>query len=146
MRHLKPFEDFIKEGVVKRISINSERAKSLISESERKMRSIKMQLEKIGVIEDNANDYVELEGDKGSILLPYHSKAVNIVAGSEFGSSVIVYIDEKPINDSDKGFDLGKPITDEKLYNLVRSKDSGNHLIEINVTGKGFRIYTFTFG
>ena len=94
----------------------------------------------------NANDYVELEGDKGSILLPYHSKAVNIVAGSEFGSSVIVYIDEKPINDSDKGFDLGKPITDEKLYNLVRSKDSGNHLIEINVTGKGFRIYTFTFG
>ena len=59
MRHLKPFEDFIKEGVVKRISINSERAKSLISESERKMRSIKMQLEKIGVNEDNANDYVE---------------------------------------------------------------------------------------
>ena len=59
MRHLKPFEDFIKDGVVKRISINSERAKSLISESERKMRSIKMQLEKIGVIEDNANDYIE---------------------------------------------------------------------------------------
>ena len=59
MRHLKPFEDFIKEGVVKRISINNERAKSLISESERKMRSIKMQLEKIGVVEDNANDYVE---------------------------------------------------------------------------------------
>ena len=59
MRHLKPFEDFIKDGIVKRVSINSERAKSLISESERKMRSIKMQLEKIGVIEDNANDYVE---------------------------------------------------------------------------------------
>jgi len=59
MRHLKPFEDFIKDGIVKRVSINSERAKSLISESERKMRSIKRQLEKIGVIEDNANDYVE---------------------------------------------------------------------------------------
>ena len=59
MRHLKPFEDFIKDGIVKKVSINSERAKSLISESERKMRSIKMQLEKIGVIEDNANDYVE---------------------------------------------------------------------------------------
>ena len=59
MRHLKPFEDFVKEGVVKRVSINSERAKSLIIESERKMRSIKLQLEKIGIIEDNANDYVE---------------------------------------------------------------------------------------
>lgn len=59
MRHLKPFTDFMKEGVVKRISTNPERAKSLINESERKMRSIKLQLEKIGVVEDNANDYVE---------------------------------------------------------------------------------------
>lgn len=59
MRQLKPFEDFIKEGVVKRIAINKERAKSLIIESERKMRSLKVQLEKIGVNDDNANDYVE---------------------------------------------------------------------------------------
>ncbi len=59
MRHLKPFESFIKDGIIKKVSINSERAKSLISESERKMRSINRQLEKIGVIEDNANDYVE---------------------------------------------------------------------------------------
>ena len=59
MRHLKPFEDFIKDGVVKRASMNSERAKSLIIESERKMRSLKVQLEKIGVNDDNANDYVE---------------------------------------------------------------------------------------
>ncbi len=59
MRHLKPFADFIKEGIIKRVSMNPERAKSLINESERKMRSIKLQLEKIGIIEDNANDYVE---------------------------------------------------------------------------------------
>ena len=59
MRHLKPFADFIKDGVVKKVSANPERARSLITESERKMRSIKLQLEKIGVIEDNANDYVE---------------------------------------------------------------------------------------
>src|SRR3989344_7476326 len=59
MRHVKPFEDFITDGIVKRISVNPERAKSLISESERKMRSIKMQLDKIGINEDNANDYVE---------------------------------------------------------------------------------------
>ena len=59
MRHLRPFEEFVKDGVVKRIAVNKERAKSLVSESERKMRSIKMQLEKIGLNEDNANDYVE---------------------------------------------------------------------------------------
>ncbi|MEK6959955.1 MAG: hypothetical protein AABX47_02195 [Nanoarchaeota archaeon] len=59
MRHLKSFEDFMKEGVVKKVSTNTERAKNLVIESDRKMRSIKIQLEKIGVIEDNANDYVE---------------------------------------------------------------------------------------
>ena len=46
MRHLKPFESFIKDGIIKGVSINSERAKSLVSESERKMRSINRQLEK----------------------------------------------------------------------------------------------------
>lgn len=56
---MKLFKEYIKDGIVNRISINSNRAKSLISESERKMRSIKRQLEKIGVIDDNANDYVE---------------------------------------------------------------------------------------
>lgn len=59
MRHLKPFADFIKEGIVKRVSVNPERAKNLISESGRKVRSMRLQLEKIGVVEDNANDYVE---------------------------------------------------------------------------------------
>ena len=59
MRHLKLFEEYISNGIVRRISINKERAKSLILESERKMRSINLQLEKIGIIEDNANDYIE---------------------------------------------------------------------------------------
>ena len=59
MRPLKQFDDYLKEGIVKRISKDRERAKSLIKESERKMRSLKVQLEKVGIYEDNANDYVE---------------------------------------------------------------------------------------
>ena len=59
MRHLKPFEDFVKEGVVKRITVNKERAKSLISEADRKTNSLKEQLEKIGIKGENANDYIE---------------------------------------------------------------------------------------
>jgi len=59
MRYLKPFEEFIKEGIVKRITIDKERAKSLAKESERKMNSLNEQLEKIGVKDENANDYVE---------------------------------------------------------------------------------------
>jgi len=59
MRHLKPFQDFVKEGIAKRVALNKGRAKSLIIESERKMRSLNEQLEKIGVKNENANDYIE---------------------------------------------------------------------------------------
>ena len=59
MRALKIFEDFLKEGIIKRISINKERAKSLIIESERKFLSLKEKLEKIGIKNENANDYIE---------------------------------------------------------------------------------------
>ena len=59
MRNLKPFEDFINEGIVKRVKADKERAKSLIKESERKMNSLNEQLEKIGVKDENANDYIE---------------------------------------------------------------------------------------
>lgn len=59
MRVLKQFEEFIGEGIVNRVSINGERAKSLVIESARKMLSLKERLEKIGVTNGNANDYVE---------------------------------------------------------------------------------------
>lgn len=59
MRHLKPFEDFVKEGIVKKVAVNKERAKSLIREADRKMNSLNEQLEKIGIKDENANDYVE---------------------------------------------------------------------------------------
>lgn len=59
MRHLKLFEEFVKEGIVKRVALNKERAKSLISEADRKMNSLNEQLEKIGIKDENANDYIE---------------------------------------------------------------------------------------
>jgi len=59
MRALKLFEEYMKEGVVKRIKINKERAKSLLIESERKILSLKERLEKLGIKNENANDYVE---------------------------------------------------------------------------------------
>lgn len=59
MRNLKLFEEFIREGIAKRIRANKERAKSLLIESERKMSSLKERLEKIGIKDENANDYVE---------------------------------------------------------------------------------------
>ncbi len=59
MKLLRFFEDFIKDGIVKKVSRNSERAKSLILESERKMFSLNEHLDKISVRNENANDYIE---------------------------------------------------------------------------------------
>ncbi len=59
MKKLQEFGVFLAEGVVRKITINPGRAKSLILESERKMLSLKERLEKIGIKNENANDYVE---------------------------------------------------------------------------------------
>ena len=59
MRHLKLFEDFLKEGTVRKISPDKQRSKNLVLEAERKIKSLHESLEKIGVKNDNANDYVE---------------------------------------------------------------------------------------
>ncbi len=59
MRRLRLFEDFMDEGIIRKTTPNKERARSLIAESERKMHSLKEQLEKIGIKDENANDYVE---------------------------------------------------------------------------------------
>jgi len=58
MSRLIEFEEFIKRGTVKKVSINKERAKSLIDESERKLSSLNEHIEKIGVKNENANDYI----------------------------------------------------------------------------------------
>jgi hypothetical protein len=59
MRPVKNFDEFIKEGIARKITPDKERAKSLSYESERKIRSLNEQIEKIGIKDENANDYVE---------------------------------------------------------------------------------------
>ncbi|MBI2137573.1 hypothetical protein HYU12_03575 [Candidatus Woesearchaeota archaeon] len=59
MRALRNFEEYVRDGVVRRVTINSERAESLVVESARKMLSLKERLEKLGIKNENANDYVE---------------------------------------------------------------------------------------
>ena len=59
MKVLRDFEEFVKKGIARRITADKERAKSLILESERKNASLNVNLEKVGVDEQNANDFVE---------------------------------------------------------------------------------------
>lgn len=59
MKPLKNFEEFIKEGIIRKVAIDLNRAKSLILESERKINSLNEHIEKVGIKDQNANDYVE---------------------------------------------------------------------------------------
>ena len=63
MRLLKSFEEYQKEGIIRRDKADFERAKSMIIESERKTRSMLLNLEKVGINPDNANDYAEQSYD-----------------------------------------------------------------------------------
>ena len=91
---------------------------------------------------------MELQSDKGRIVLLYYAKAVNIVAGGKGNGTVIQ--DETSNNFRINGNDLTNTsnfhIDKQRLYNLIINEDYGVHLLEINVSGKGFKVYTFTFG
>ena len=99
------------------------------------------------------SDNMELIDDQGEILLIFEAKKANVVAGSEAGSEALVYLDNELVNDKNKGSDViiqenksMAKINEFKLYNLASAKDYDTHVIDILVKGKGFKIYTFTFG
>ena len=100
-----------------------------------------------GTWKNNA-DNMELQSEKGSIALVYSAKSVNIVAGgkgevtvSEDGSTLVGKYREAALSDG------GKFKTDgQRLYNLSIHDDYGAHSIVIDIKGKGFQAYTFTFG
>ncbi|HEY8522742.1 MAG TPA: thioredoxin family protein, partial [Nitrososphaeraceae archaeon] len=95
----------------------------------------------------NNPDNMELQSNNGNIILKYNSKSVNIVAGGNGNFTVkqdrnLIKNDLSKDSSSD-----GKFLIDgQRLYNLVTNKEYGEHTIEIDVKGKGFQIYTFTFG
>jgi thiol-disulfide isomerase/thioredoxin len=95
----------------------------------------------------NNPDHMELQSNNGSIILKYNSKSVNIVAGGN-GNFTVTQDGKLITNDLSKDSSTnGKFVIDkQRLYNLVTNKDYGEHTIEIDVKGKGFQIYTFTFG
>ena len=59
MKPLNNFEEFQREGIVRKVSINRNRSKSLVIEAERKNNSLKVTLKKVGLKDENANDFLE---------------------------------------------------------------------------------------
>jgi thiol-disulfide isomerase/thioredoxin len=115
----------------------------------------------------NNPDNIELQSDTARIALIYYAKSVNMVAGGK-GEGIVINDndnDEHRVagdngrvvlsassNTSNKslGQDLSQngsfTIDRQRLYNLAMHNDYNAHFIIIDVKGKGFQLYTFTFG
>jgi hypothetical protein len=98
---------------------------------------------------------MELQNDTGRIVLTYYAKSVNIIAGGKGGGAV--FNDEgiegaaaTATSNNSLGEDLSSDgsfrIDGQRLYNLAIHNNYTTHNIVIDVKGKGFQFYTFTFG
>lgn len=95
-------------------------------------------------------DNLELVSGEGRVILKYTARAVNIVAGPGQEPSLLqVILDGSFVNSTNSGSDVANSVVkvdDQRLYNLVYDSDYHTKVVEINVRGDGFRLYTFTFG
>jgi thiol-disulfide isomerase/thioredoxin len=113
----------------------------------------------------NNPEGMELQSDTGKIALLYYAKSVNIIAGGKGGGIVSNDNDDKSgagghrqaagnstakISDNSLGQDLSSDgsfrIDGQRLYNLAIHDNYAPHYIVIDINGKGFQFYTFTFG
>ncbi len=96
----------------------------------------------------NLEDSMELVSSTGHIKLQYHAKEVNIVTANY--ADLEIFLDEKPLPSKYTGKDIISEnkitVTEPGLYNIINSKDSSTHILEIKVNSPGFQIFTFTFG
>ena len=96
----------------------------------------------------NFEDSMELVSENGSIKLLYNAKEVNIV--TENNAELEIFLDGKPLPIEYAGKDITYDniltVSEAGLYNIINSENSASHTLEIKVNGKGFQIFTFTFG
>ena len=96
----------------------------------------------------NNPDSMELQGEIGRIVLSYSAKSVNIVAGGQGELHIIENMVQ--LTGEGRGGDVSETgqldVDGQRLYNIAMHDDYGSRTIEITAIGKGFQIYTFTFG
>ena len=100
-------------------------------------------------------DNLELQDDTGRIVLLYYGKSVNIIAGGsgggvvnndkESGEAITAATSNKSLG-KDLSSDGSFKIDGQRLYNLSIHNNYNGHYFIIDIKGKGFQFYTFTFG
>ena len=96
----------------------------------------------------NHGDSMELLSETVTIKLLYNAKEVNIV--TENDAELEIFLDGKPVDSGYLGSDIVSEnkliVSEPNIYNLISSEESAMHTMEIKIQGKGFKIFTFTFG
>ena len=97
----------------------------------------------------NHSDSMELVSDEGTIQLLYNAKEVNIV--TENKAQIEILVDGKPLPLEYSGKDVKTggnvlSVSEPNLYNIINNEESSSHVLELKIKGKGFQIFTFTFG
>ena len=96
----------------------------------------------------NHEDSMELISETGTIKLLYNAKEVNIVTDND--AELELFLDGEPLSEKYSGGDITSGsilnVSEPNLYNVVSVEGSSSHIMEIKVKGKGFQIFTFTFG
>lgn len=93
--------------------------------------------------------------ENAHIYLRYTSSEVNLVINpeKETGVKVVIMQDNKYLDREDAGDDVefesnGESyivVRDPKMYNLIKNKDVGSHLLQLSTYSNGFSAYAFTF-
>ncbi len=91
-------------------------------------------------------EQMELVSDAGQIVLPFSAMAVHLVADSAHESAVRVEVDGNLHIGPEADANGDVRIDESRLYRLVKMDDYGTHVMRANITGAGFRAYSFTFG
>ena len=91
---------------------------------------------------------MELTKSNGSIKMYFEAKEVNIVTNNY--AEVEIFLDGIPLNEKNVGNDVSLNrkliVSDPGMYNIIDSENSISGILEMNIQGKGFQAFTFTFG
>lgn len=105
---MKSFEEYLSEGIIKKISPDIEIAENLVQESESKRSFLKMLVEKIEIKNNNANNYLEQCYDIIMLLIRAklyyvgyksqgqgaHQAEISYLMNLGFSESELIFIDE----------------------------------------------------
>jgi alkyl hydroperoxide reductase subunit AhpC len=94
-------------------------------------------------------------GEDGAILIPYQGCDVNAVMGSKDGSlcEIVFHQDNNLLTKEISGEDiirlpnnaLSMFVDVPRMYNIVRSKEFGDHFLKLTTTNPNLQVYTFSF-